>query len=151
MCRICSMANQKIKKILVPLDGSKNSMRGLDEAIYLARQCHATITAIYAKHYPPLFVLHPLAFIDINFQKEGKKILDPAKTRAAKHGIRLISKIIGGGDPGYDIVRYAHNKKNKIHMIVIGSRGRSKAKEVFLGSVSNYIVHKSKLPVLVVK
>ncbi|KKK84168.1 hypothetical protein LCGC14_2786090, partial [marine sediment metagenome] len=26
-----------------------------------------------------------------------------------------------------------------------------KAKEVFLGSVSNYIVHKSKLPVLVVK
>ncbi|MFB5606636.1 MAG: universal stress protein, partial [Candidatus Nitrosomaritimum yanchengensis] len=26
----------KIKKILVPLDGSKNSLRGLDEAIYLA-------------------------------------------------------------------------------------------------------------------
>ena len=36
-----------VKKILVPLDGSKNSMRGLDEAIYLARQCHATITGLY--------------------------------------------------------------------------------------------------------
>ncbi|HSA76460.1 MAG TPA: universal stress protein, partial [Nitrosarchaeum sp.] len=36
-----------IKKILVPIDGSKNSMRGLDEAIYLARQCHATITGLY--------------------------------------------------------------------------------------------------------
>ena len=36
-----------IKKILVPLDGSKNSFRGLNEAIYLARQCHATITGLY--------------------------------------------------------------------------------------------------------
>ena len=145
------MASAKIKKILVPLDGSKNSIRGLDKAISLARYCHATITAIYAKHYPPVFVLHPLGFIGIDFKKEGKKILDPAKTRAAKHGIRLISKIIGSSDPGYDIVRHANNKKNKIDMIVIGSRGRSRAKEVFLGSVSNYVLHKSKLPLLVVK
>jgi nucleotide-binding universal stress UspA family protein len=36
-------------------------------------------------------------------------------------------------------------------MIVIGARGRSRAKEIFLGSVSNYVVHKSKLPVLIVK
>ncbi|PJB96335.1 MAG: universal stress protein, partial [Nitrosopumilales archaeon CG_4_9_14_0_8_um_filter_34_10] len=34
------MIMKNIKKILVPIDGSKNSMRGLDEAIYLARQCH---------------------------------------------------------------------------------------------------------------
>ena len=32
----------KIKKILVPLDGSKNSIRGLDKAISLARACHGT-------------------------------------------------------------------------------------------------------------
>ncbi|KAF6242153.1 universal stress protein, partial [Nitrosopumilus sp. b1] len=31
-----------VNKILVPLDGSKNSLRGLDHAIYLARQCQAT-------------------------------------------------------------------------------------------------------------
>jgi nucleotide-binding universal stress UspA family protein len=41
------MIRKKIKKILVPLDGSKNSMRGLDEGIYLARQCQATITGLY--------------------------------------------------------------------------------------------------------
>jgi len=145
------MTNQKIKKILVPLDGSKNSIRGLDKAISLARHCHAKITAIYAKHYPPAFVIHPLGFIDINFKKEGKKILDPAKTRAAKHGILLISKIIGSSDPGFDIVRYAHNKKNKIDIMVIGARGRGLAKELFLGSVSNYVLRKSKLPVLIVK
>jgi len=37
----------KIKKILVPLDGSPNSFRGLDVAIQMARQCHATITGLY--------------------------------------------------------------------------------------------------------
>jgi len=142
---------RKIKKILVPLDGSKNSLRGLDEAISLARQCHATITAIYAKHYPPGLVLHPTGFIGIDFKKVGKKILDPAKTRAAKRGILLISKVIGDRDPRYDIVRFAHSRKNKFDLIVIGSRGRGIVKDLFFGSVSDHIVHKSKVPVLVVK
>jgi len=142
---------RKIKKILVPLDGSKNSLRGLYEAISLARQCHATITAIYAKQYPPAFVHHPLGLIGIDFKKEGRKFLDPAKARAAKRGINLIYKIIGSGDPRHDIVRFAHSRKNKFDLIVMGARGLGIVKDLFFGSVSNYVVHKSKIPVLVVK
>ena len=41
------MIRNRIKKILVPLDGSKNSIRGLDNAISIARACQATITGIY--------------------------------------------------------------------------------------------------------
>ena len=37
----------QIKKILVPLDGSSNSFRGLDVAIHMARESHATITGLY--------------------------------------------------------------------------------------------------------
>ena len=55
------------------------------------------------------------------------------------------------GDPGYDIARFANNKNNGIDLVVIGARGRSSAKEIFLGSVSNYVLHKSKKPVLIVK
>lgn len=36
-------------------------------------------------------------------------------------------------------------------MIVIGARGITGAKEKFLGSVSNHVMHKSNVPVLVVK
>jgi len=36
-------------------------------------------------------------------------------------------------------------------IIVIGSRGQSGLKEIFLGSVANAVVHKSKIPVLVIK
>ena len=37
----------KTKKILVPLDGSANSFRGLDVAIHMARQSQGTITGLY--------------------------------------------------------------------------------------------------------
>ncbi len=139
-----------IKKILVALDGSKNSIRGLDKAITLARAGHGTITALYIKTVPAIYALHPIGFMSLNQVTEAKKFLISAKNRAAKKGILLTHKIIGG-EPGFDIVRFAHNKKNKIDIIVIGARGRGLVKEIFLGSVSNYVVHKSKLPVLIVK
>jgi nucleotide-binding universal stress UspA family protein len=81
---------------------------------------------------------------------EVKNTLNEAKVRAARKGIQLTGKAIAG-DPGYDIARFANNKKNKIDMVVIGARGRGSAKELFLGSVSNYVLHKSKKPVLIVK
>ena len=46
-------------------------------------------------------------------------------------------------------MQFANNKQFDI--VVIGSRGQSGLKEVFLGSVANAIIHKSKLPVLVIK
>ena len=140
----------KIKKILVPIDGSKNSIRGLDMAISLARACHGTISALYIKTVPGIYAIHPLGFMSLKASKEAKKFLSLAKNRAAQKGIPLAHKIIWG-QPGFDIVKFAHNKKNKIDIIVIGARGRGLAKEIFLGSTSNYVVHKSKLPVLVVK
>ena len=81
---------------------------------------------------------------------EVKKLLVDAKVRAAKKGIQLTGKSLAG-DPGYDIARFANNKKNEIDLVVIGARGRGSAKEIFLGSTSNYVLHKSKKPVLIVK
>ncbi len=138
----------KIKKILVPIDGSKNSFRGLDSAIYLARQCQATITGVHVHHMPAAYSIHPLGFLGMGPSKKIKKLLADAKTRAAKKGIVFNSKIITGV-PGYDIVHFAKTKK--FDLIVIGARGLGSVKEVFLGSVSNYVVHKSKIPVVVVK
>jgi len=142
---------KKIKNILVPLDGSKNSIRGLDEAIYIARQTHATVTGVFAKYLFPVNALHPLGFLGKSFKEEARKILGAAKVRCAKKGVLFKQKILGGSDPGYDIIRYAHSKKNKFNLIVIGARGRGLAREFFFGSVSNYVVHKTKIPVLIVK
>ena len=149
-----------IRKILVPLDGSRNSYRGLDEAISLVRQCTrwirsgkmASIIGIYVKDVPGVYALHPIGFIGFHsiFEKEGKRVIARARTKCAEKGVTFHGKILGG-DPPYDIVRFAHNNRNGISMIVIGARGRGTLKGIFLGSVSNYVIHKSKIPVLVVK
>ena len=142
------MIRKKIKKILVPLDGSKNSIRGLDNAIFVARACHATITGIY------ILPIYPKNFVDaiaphiFHPEREAKKFLADAKKRAAQNGILFKSKLIWGS-PTCEIQEMINSKK--FDLIVIGARGKGFVKELFLGSVSNAIVHKSKIPVMVVK
>ncbi len=142
------MIRKKIKKILVPLDGSKNSMRGLDEAIYIARQCQATVTGIYIIPIYPRNLADAIMPYQIHLTKEAKKYMSTAKTRAAQKGILFKSKIVYGS-PSSEIIDLAKDKK--FDLIVIGSRGHGGIKEVFLGSVASAVVHKSKVPVLVVK
>ncbi len=135
-------------KILVPLDGSTNSFRGLDRAIYLARHYHSTITRL---HVVPMVTPHsndPISSMEKLFLKNAANFMRRAKIKAAKSGIVFNDKIMYG-DYGVEIVRYA--KKHNFDMIVIGSRGQSEVKEVFFGSTSNYVLHKSPMPVLIVK
>ncbi|HEY7367096.1 MAG TPA: universal stress protein [Nitrosopumilaceae archaeon] len=142
------MIRNKIKKILVTLDGSKNSFRGLDEAISIARACHATITGLYIIPIYPRNVTDAVIPYFIQPEKEARKFMKDAKVRAAQRGILFRSKITRGS-PTCEIQQMAVPKK--FDLLVIGARGRGFVKEAFLGSVSNAIVHKAKIPVMVVK
>lgn len=144
-----SVLQSRIKKILVPLDGSANSIRGLDEAIRIARQSHATITGIFVISAPPVLAYQARMFKEKTF-KDVKRHLEKAQVRAAKNGILLNYKILSG-DPGDIIVKLANSKANGYNLIVMGHRGISAVKELFLGSVSNYVLHKSKIPILIAK
>jgi len=140
---------KKISKILVPLDGSKNSVRGLETAITLARSCDATITGIHSIYAPPHSEFRGVGSVEEAYNINMKKFIDEAKNLAAKNGIVFTDKIVRG-EIGYNIIKMAHGK-SKFDMIVIGSRGRSSTKEMFFGSVSNYVIHTSKIPVVIVK
>jgi nucleotide-binding universal stress UspA family protein len=123
-------------------------MRGLDEAIYLARQCHATITGLYVVPLSKPKTDSQISYIEKYLLKNASKFMLKAKKRAAQNGIDFSDEVIYG-DEGPKIINYANNKKFDI--IVIGSRGMSSIKETFLGSTSNYVLHKSKIPVLIKK
>lgn len=138
----------KIKKILVPLDGSSNSFRGLDVAIHMARESHATITGLYVAGIVKPSINDPVTPLEKILLKYAQKIMKKAKLKAAKKGILFYDRV-SYGDDEKRIVEIA--EKQHFDLIVIGSRGMSGAKEIFLGSTSNYVLHKSKKPVLVVK
>jgi nucleotide-binding universal stress UspA family protein len=144
------MANSNYKKILVPLDGSKNAFRALDEAIRLARQCGAGIFAVYVLPFPSVQAYHPDRVVQEKMYEEGRAVLQKAKRNAENANVVYQQKIIKG-IPGNAIADFANRDKNRFDLIVIGSRGRGGLKEAFLGSVSNHVMHKSKIPVLVVK
>ncbi len=138
----------RIKKILVPLDGSKNSFRGLDQAIDLARQCQATITGLYVVPLPPPRTDYQLKDMEKYFLKNAAKFMANAKKRSAQKGILFYDKIVYGYE-GQKITKFAKDKK--FDLIVIGSRGQSGLKELFFGSTSNFVLHKASMPVLIVK
>ena len=144
------MLKEKINKILVPLDGSKNSKRGLEMAIAMARQCNAIVTGVYSIYAPPHSEFRGVGSVEKSLNEEVNQFMEEAKILAAKNGIVFKSKVLRG-NVGYNIIKTAHSKKENFDLLVIGSRGRGAIKEMFLGSVSNYVVHSSKIPVLVVK
>jgi len=139
---------KKFQKILVPLDGSKNSMRGLDRAISIAGASGAEITGFYVFHLPLSAGIKFTKKMKDDAQDKAVKAIGPAMRKAQQAGATFKYKT-GGGNTGEEIVRFAD--KGKYDMIIIGARGLTGAKEAFLGSVSNYVMHKSKVPVMVVK
>jgi len=142
------MIKQKINKILVPLDGSQKSVDGLKEAIYLARQCSSTITGICILPLYSINLGRLLTPLKNQSFKEAKKLMGQAKKLCAQNGILFHEKIIFGNQ-AWEITEFANYKK--FDLIVIGSQGFGKMKETFLGSVANFVVHKSKIPVLIIK
>ncbi len=135
------MERQRIKKILVPLDGSENSQRSLETAIHLAREHEASLTAIY--------VIRTLS--ESARQKKSEtmpQFLLQAKKISEKNGVPFHSRILEG-DPGHCIIDYSNTRD--IDLIVIGARGLGTFKKIFLGSVSSYVLHKSEVAVMLIR
>ena len=141
-----------MKKIMVCLDGSKNSTRGLQEAIKLAKQTNSTLLGVYSVTKFGLFTaVHTPKIPEKDWSKETKKIIKNAKDLSKKNEVEFEGAVLAGHTAGYDLVTFANNPANKIDHIVIGARGIGFPKELFFGSTSNFILHKAKAPVIIVK
>ncbi|MGD2106438.1 MAG: universal stress protein [Nitrosopumilaceae archaeon] len=142
----------KVKRIMVCLDGSKHSLRGLNTAILLAKQSDATIVGIHSftKH-GAFTAVHTPKIKEDDWTNEIRGIMHVAKNKVEKTNLKFEAVVLAGHTAGYDLTTWANNPKNKIDHIVIGARGMGFPKEIFFGSTSNFILHKAKAPVTVIK
>ena len=142
-----------ISKILVPVDGSADSKKALDSALYIAKITGANITAVYVVETLPTLFIESQKVLDdakTKYIQESAKVLDECKLIAEKNnGTKIETILMEGEDPAANIVDLS--KKGRFDMIVIGSRGRGKLKEMVLGSTSHKVLHLAKCSVLVVK
>ena len=114
----------------------------------MARESHATITGLYVVGMVKPRTNDPITSLEKILLGHARKIMKKAKLKAAQQGILFFDRV-SYGDDGKRIVDIA--QRRNFDLIVIGSRGMGAAKEIFLGSTSNYVLHKSKKPVLIVK
>jgi len=137
---------------MVCLDGSKNSLRGLDAAITFAKQSDAIIVGIHSDtSFSAFSAVRAPILPEKRWKKNIKEIILAAKKRVEKNKIEFLGVVIGGHSSGIDLTTFANNPGNKIDQIVIGSRGMGFPKELFFGSTSNFVLHKAKAPVTIIK
>ncbi|WP_019553566.1 universal stress protein [Propionispira raffinosivorans] len=138
----------KIRRILVPVDGSESSDRAISQAITLAEVCEAKIAFLYVANINQLAINACLSDAILEaVTKAGNVILDKALADVPES--ITAEGFAETGSPAVVILDFANSEG--IDMIVMGSRGLGIVKGVLLGSVSQYIVEQSKCPVLVVK
>lgn len=137
---------------MVCLDGSNGSIRALRTGILFARQSDATIVGVHSdvsKGSPRSFSNPKIK--EEKWSKEIKKIMEFARDKCKTRRVDFEGIAIAGYNAGNDLVRFANNKKNNIEHVVIGSQGTGYPKGTFFGSVSNFVLHKAKIPVTIVK
>ncbi len=142
-------------KILVPIDGSPASKRGLTEALRLAKYHKARVRLI---HVVDVFIVTPtfesgpyVDDIQKSFREDGRRLLNKAEALVRKHGLSVDSvmfEIVGGH--AADII-VAQAKKWRADIIVIGTHGRRGLRRLVMGSDAEEVVRTSPVPVLLVR
>lgn len=143
-----------MKKILLATDGSDYSLQALQKAVPLARALEAEVTVIsVAEELPLIRGTEGLskgesdALAD-SINRETKAGLERARALFAGEGVR-VSTLQRVGKPAEEIIEEA--ERGSYDLLILGDTGREGLKELFLGSVSNKVVHQARTDVLIIK
>jgi len=145
------------RKILVAVDGSPASGKGLREAIRLARAERAKLFIMHVVDEFQAFAAMdglvglPGADLLSALREGGKRILAKAMGTALKQKIKPkgILREMLSGPAAYPIVREA--RKLRADLIVLGTHGRRGVRRLVLGSDAEQVVRTASVPVLLVR
>ena len=136
-----------MKSILIPTDFSKNSEYAIEYGAAMAKKMNASITLLHAFHVP---IFADQVYIEEttidNWAKDcNTKLGEMAHNLKLKYGIP-VKKEVKMGFAVEEIVF----PDEKYDMIVMGSKGESELGDVFFGNVTQDVIQRSGIPVLVI-
>jgi nucleotide-binding universal stress UspA family protein len=155
-------------KILVAIDGSQSSHDVFKTALDLAKADNTSLVLLHVLSFeeqnsisiPMPTGLEYFQAVDSDtialyrerwqtYEQKSLNLLKSLADRATTEGVKKteIHQISGG--PGRKICEFAQSED--IDLIVMGHRGISALNELFLGSVSNYVLHHAPCSVLTEK
>lgn len=156
-----------IDKILVAVDYCEKNPFVFDSAVPLAKTTGATLMLLHIlpedEAGDPVLPIYTIPFSRIfeergdheqyqqelaQYQQWGLDFLQTLTQEAAKAGVEAEYRQLIG-NPGRMICELADTWS--ADLILVGSRGLKGLKEMFLGSVSNYVTHHAPCSVLIVR
>jgi nucleotide-binding universal stress UspA family protein len=145
MLTVCS-------KIVVPFDNSELNKKALKTAMALANE-NEQISLDVILVVPIIMPTTYYAAINVEAQRDAQfeaagKIVDEVEQELKQLPNNTKTAVLEGNPPEA-IIEYA--EQNEADLIVMGSRGLGGLKELFLGSVSHYVIQKAKCSVYIVK
>lgn len=138
-------------KIVVGYDGSELSEKALNTALSLARKNAEVELMIVTIFNPPVSMGSYGMYSEETIKdmlSEVEKMLEAVEDRFKVLPNKASTHLLQGL-PGKRIVEFANERDADV--IILGSRGLSQLKELFLGSVSHYVVQHAKCPVFIIK
>jgi nucleotide-binding universal stress UspA family protein len=150
-----------IKKILAAIDGSEHGWKALDLAADTAKQHGARLITLHVVPFEPISEAlrafaaaeHvPLEEEEARFryaQTLGDRLTRSAEARVRDKGLTDVVGRTTEGKPADQILEVA--KSEGVDMIVMGSRGLSDARVLFLGSVSHKVANHAECTCITVK
>ena len=141
----------EIKKILVPVDGSEASRHALDYGVEMAKAHKAelllvSVADVTEAAYPIMGVtLDREGFY--NVKKKAESMVEELK-KTIPSDVQVVTEV-ENGIPGNVISSIV--EAEKVDLVVMGNSGKGAVSSFIMGSVSQYVIHHVKCPVLVVK
>lgn len=141
--------NSTFHKILVPIDGSPHSYRGLQYAIDIAEKYGAEITLVHVLE-PPSAVFAAEVPIPQSYFTKMKKFTRDLFARRKKEleskGLKVETLLVRG-----NTARQILKASKGFDLIVMGSKGYGTFRRLVLGSVATEVLNHSSVPVLIVR
>lgn len=143
-------------RILVPVDGSATSDRGLEEAIQLARLTHGRLRLIHVIDELSLSLgMEAYAGYGGDFptllRENGHLILDNAKARVTASGVEHDAVIHDSYTGVVSDIVVDEAKTWHAELLVLGTHGRRGFRRMVLGSSAESILRMSTIPVLLIR
>jgi nucleotide-binding universal stress UspA family protein len=142
------------QRILVPIDGSLNSERALQEAIRFARFHQAQLMLVHVLediHYSDMENYINYAELMKSFKDSARKMLDKAVQEARQAGVEVTEKMLVASGRRVAHVLVEEAGQWPADLIVIGTHGRSGFNRLLLGSIAEGVLRISPVPVLLIR
>lgn len=140
-----------VKEILVPVDGSENSLRAVRYALGLAGALDARIRLFYVFPVSSVEVIGMAGMsrddIEHAAQAAAQRVFDKLHAEIGETEIKLADET-SIGDPAEEIIRCTEDDHDLL--VILGRRGLSRIQSLLLGSVSEKVVRHAHSPVTIV-